>query len=100
MSMKMVMLSMVLGMGAIAAPAVSNARVYLDVNIAPPPNREEVILSPRVGYVVAPGYWSWSGHQHVWNRGHYIREHRGHEWVGDRWDQRGDKWHHERGHWN
>ena len=45
---------------------MASARVYIDVDIAPPPVRVEVVPVARVGYVWAPGYWYWSGHQHVW----------------------------------
>jgi hypothetical protein len=100
MSIRTAVLFVALGVGAISAPMMASARVYLDVNIAPPAERVEVIPAARVGYVWAPGYWNYSGHQHVWTRGHYIRERRGHEWVADRWEQHGDRWHHERGHWN
>lgn len=41
--------------GATALPAL--AAVYVDV--APPSPREEVIPTPRHGYVWAPGYWDW-----------------------------------------
>jgi WXXGXW repeat (2 copies) len=100
MSIKTATLFVALGIGAAAAPMISNARVYVDVDIAPPAAQVEVIPAARVGYVWAPGYWNYSGHQHVWAGGHYIRERRGHEWVGDTWEQRGTRWHHEGGHWN
>ena len=99
MSIRTAMFCAVLGISAVAAPSLSSARVYLDVNLAPPPPQEEVIPEARVGYVWAPGYWDYDGHRHVWTKGHWEHEHHGHHWVADRWEQNGDKWHHSRGHW-
>lgn len=41
----------VLVAGALAVPAVSQARVDVDINIGPPPAHVEVIPAPRGGYV-------------------------------------------------
>ena len=89
-----------IGIAAIAMSPVAGARVYLDVNVAPPPPPEEVVPEARVGYVWAPGYYNYDGHRHVWVNGHYIHERRGHHWVADRWDEHDGRWHHERGHWD
>jgi len=91
MSLKTAALSVAIGLGAIVLPTVGSARVYLDVDIAPPAPRVEVVPAARVGYVWAPG---------VWVKGHYIREHRGHHWVADSWEQRGNRWHRVEGHWD
>jgi hypothetical protein len=100
MSIKNAIFCLTLGVGAAAAPMMGNARVFVDVDVAPPPAQVEVIPAARVGYVWAPGYWNWSGHEHVWTNGRYIRERPGHHWVGDNWEQRGTRWHHEGGHWD
>ncbi len=84
---------------AAAAALPTQAGVRLDVDIAPPAPREEVVPEPRPGYVWAPGYWNYDGRQHVWVGGHWIHERRGQHWVADRWDQRDGHYHHERGHW-
>lgn len=76
------------------------ARSYVDVEVAPPPAREEVIPAQRAGYVWAPGYWAWRGHRHVWVSGHWIRERHGRRWVPERWEQRGHRYHFQRGHWD
>ena len=99
MSIRTAMFCTVVGLGAAVAPMFASARVYLDVNVAPPPPPEEVVPAPRVGYVWAPGYYDYDGHRHHWRHGHWIREHHGHHWVADRWDERDGRWHHERGHW-
>jgi len=100
MTIKTALFCAALGLAATAAPLTSNARVYLDVDVAPPPPPVEVVPAPRVGYVWAPGYYNWEGHRHIWVRGHWIRAHRHHHWVADRWEDRDGRWHRERGHWD
>jgi len=100
MSIKTAVLCVALGIGAIAAPTIGSARVYVDVDVAPPPAQVEVVPTLRGGYIWVPGYWNWSGHRHVWVRGHQVRERRGHHWVADSWEQRGSRWHYNRGHWD
>lgn len=94
------MMSIALGASALALPGVSHAGVNVDIDIAPPVLREEVVPAPRAGYVWVSGYWSWSGREHVWVAGRWERERRGEHWVSDRWEQHGNKWHHEEGHWD
>lgn len=100
MSLRVAILCSTIGIAASLAPASAGARVYLDVQVAPPASRVEVIPQARSGYVWSPGYYNWSGRNHVWVNGHYIRGRRGHHWVADRWEQHGDRWHHERGRWD
>ena len=100
MSIKIASLSLALAIAAATAPIAANARAYIDIDIAPPAPREEIVLGPRRGYEWSPGYWNWSGHRHVWVSGRTIRSRHGHHWVGDRWEQRGSRWHHDRGHWD
>jgi WXXGXW repeat (2 copies) len=99
MTIKTAMLCAALGVASIV-PLTSQARVYLDVNVAPPAPQEEVIPAARVGYVWAPGYWNYDGHHHVWAKGHWERERHGHHWVADSWQERNGGWHRERGHWD
>ena len=98
MTIKTAMFCVALAAGA-ALPSVGSARVYVDVDVAPPAPRVETIPEARVGYVWAPGYWAYNGHEHVWVNGHYIREHHGHHWVADRWEERHGRWHRVEGHW-
>jgi WXXGXW repeat (2 copies) len=100
MSIRTAVLCATLGLAALAAPMFGSARVYVDVDVAPPAPQVEVIPEARVGYVWAPGYWDWDGHHHVWTKGRYIKEHHGHHWVNDTWVQRDGHWHHEVGHWD
>ena len=100
MSIKTAMFCAALGLGAGLLPSVGSARVYVDVDVAPPAPRVEVIPEARVGYVWAPGYWDWEGHRHVWVNGHYIRERHGHHWVADSWERHGEHWRRVEGHWD
>src|ERR1700755_1412490 len=83
--------------GCVVAPARGGyyGGVGLDIDVAPPPDRVYV-AAPRGGYVYAPGYWRWSGREHVWTEGHYMRERRGYHWAPDHWEQRGGHYHLER----
>ena len=67
--------------------------------IAPPPVRVETVPQPRAGFVWAPGYWDYRGHDHIWVGGRWVHERPGFRWVPDRWEQRGPHWHHAQGHW-
>jgi hypothetical protein len=99
MSIKTAMFCVAMGAGAALVPSVGSARVYVDVDVAPPPPRVEVIPHERHGYVWAPGYWNYTGHHHVWVNGRYIHEHHGHHWVADAWEDRNGRWHFVAGHW-
>jgi len=96
---KALIATLIVAASAIALPAVSMAGVLIDVDIAPPVARVEVMPPPRIGYVWAPGFWEWRDGAHVWVGGHWIGERRGYHWVSDHWDQVGPRWHHTRGHW-
>lgn len=86
--------------GCVVAPAPGyyGGGARFDIDVAPPVDRVYV-APPRVGYIYAPGYWRWSGRNHVWVDGHYMRERRGYRWAPDHWVQRGNRYHLERGHW-
>src|ERR1700750_270735 len=74
----------------VGAVAPSFAAVVY-IGVAPPP--------PRPGFVWAPGYYRWDGHQHVWVDGRFMRERRGSHWVPEHWDERHGRYHFEPGHW-
>ncbi len=93
------LMTLCLAGGAVVAPTVASAGVGIDINIAPPAPRVEVLPPPRAGYVWAPGYWEYRDGAHVWVGGRWVGERRGYRWVPDRWEQHGPRWHHERGHW-
>lgn len=100
MSFKTAMLCVALGVSAVLIPSIGSARAYVDIDVAPPPPREEVVPGPRHGYEWAPGYWEWRHHRHYWTRGHWVRVHRGHHWVAAHWEERNGRWHFEAGHWD
>ena len=85
-------------LGSLAVPAIADVGVFVDV--APPPPRVEVVPAPRPGYTWAPGFWEWRHGQHVWVRGHWMRERHGMYWHPDRWVEREGRWGFERGHWD
>ncbi len=99
MSLKNRILVGMLATSALLVSLPGQARVYVDIDVAPPPPRVEVVPAPRVGYVWAPGYWGWRGHRHVWVNGLWLRERRGYHWEPHRWEERGGRWHFEEGHW-
>jgi hypothetical protein len=100
MNVTKTLLASLFAAAVVGAPGVAQARTYVDIDVAPPPPRVEVVPGPRPGYVWIPGAWDYNGHRHVWLRGHWVREHRGRHWVEDRWVQNGNRWHHDRGHWD
>ena len=100
MNVRKALFASLIAASALGAPAASQARTYVDVDIAPPPARVETAPPPRAGYVWIPGAWDYNGHKHVWVKGHWVRERHGHHWVEDRWVQNGHRWHHDRGHWD
>jgi WXXGXW repeat (2 copies) len=97
--MKMSIPALVASLCIGAGSSVAYCAVDIDIDVAPPAPRVEVIPGPRAGYVWAPGFWEWRGNAHVWVPGHWIGERRGWHWVPDRWDQVGPHWHHYPGHW-
>ena len=97
--MRNVIAASILAACTLGAPALTQARVDVDVVIAPPAPIVETVPVERRGYVWAPGYWRWNGHRHVWARGYYMRAHPGRHWVAHRWEQRGDRWYFHDGHW-
>lgn len=100
MSIKTAVLCVALGVGAGLVPSIGSARAYVDIDVAPPAPREEVVPGPRRGYEWAPGYWNYRGHHHVWVRGHWVHARHGHHWVPAHWEERHGRWHFEAGHWD
>jgi hypothetical protein len=93
-------LASVLFTAGVAAPALSQAGVGIDINVGPP---EAVVETPppppQAGYVWAPGFYRWDGGRHVWVPGHYMEPRPGYHWEADHWDHRGDRYHYTEGHW-
>jgi hypothetical protein len=92
------------GASFIAAPEgmqTAAADAVIDVQIAPPARRVEVVPArPTPRHVWVPGYWAWNGRHHVWVAGHYALERPGYAWREPRWEDRGrGHWHFHRGGW-
>ena len=86
--------------GTLALPALSEARVNVDIDIGPPVVRVETPPPPpHRGYVWAPGYWNWVDGRHVWVEGRYLEPRRGFVWIPDHWVQRGPHYRFVPGHW-
>jgi hypothetical protein len=85
----------------IALPVTSQARVHIDVEIAPPVAIYEAPPPPRVGFIWAPGYWNWDAphHKHVWKKGQYIRAHPGERWVSPEWVAHEGRYRFNEGYW-
>jgi hypothetical protein len=83
--------------GTISVSAV--AQPYIDVRVAPPPPRAEVMPAARAGYAWVPGFWDWRGRRHVWVGGHWERARRGYVYRAPTWVQDGDHWRLNRGMW-
>ena len=90
----------VLCLGAMAAPAFAQISISIDLGVAPPPPRVEIVHEDaRPGYFWVPGFWYWDGHRHVWSKGRWKHERPGYQWAPARWEDRGGKHHYEPGRW-
>ena len=72
----------------------------LEIEIAPPAPRVEVIPPARPGFIWAPGYWRWDGHAHVWVGGHLERDRPGHHWQPAHWEEHGGHHRFVEGRWD
>jgi WXXGXW repeat (2 copies) len=93
------LLGVLLALSAFAIPAVAQVNINIDIGVAPPAPRYEVVPAPRSGYVWAPGYWRWEDQRHVWDQGRWIAARPGSSWVADRWQPRDGRHYYEPGHW-
>lgn len=99
MSMRNVLLCALIALSPVAMPAVAQININIDLGVAPPAPRYEVVPAPRSGYAWAPGYWQWEGQRHVWAQGRWIEARPGSYWVADRWQPRDGRHYYEPGHW-
>ncbi len=91
-----------LAVGSLGFAAVGQAARYVDVDVgvAPPPERVEVVPAPREGYIYEPGHYEWNGAEYVWIGGQFIPDREGHEWHPYVLEHHGDRWHFRAGHWD
>ena len=77
---------------AMTAPAMAGCyateSAYVATDEAPPPVREEVVVS-RPGYVWVHGRWTRPHNHWVWRGGTYERERPNQIYVEGRWERRG-----------
>lgn len=99
MSMRKVLFCALIGLGPVAMPALAEVSVSINLGMAPPAPRYELVPAPRAGYAWAPGFWQWEGQRHIWSQGHWIEERPGSYWVADRWEPKGGRHYYEPGHW-
>lgn len=82
-----------------ATPLTAISAVNVEVTVAPPPPRVEVVPAPRSGYVWAPGHWAWRKGAHVWVAGRWVTARKGYNWVPAHWVERNGRWVFVDGHW-
>ncbi len=80
--------------------AAAGVGISLQIGIAPPPQRVEVVPpAHRRGMVWIPGFWGWNGQAYVWVAGHHERERRGYRYIVPAWSMVGNAWVFQPGYW-
>jgi hypothetical protein len=102
MNVRNIVTALALAIGAFGFAAVGQAAKFIDVEIgvAPPAERVEVVPAPREGYVYERGHYVWNGSAHVCTDGQFIARREGHEWRPSVLERRGERWHYRGGHWD
>lgn len=96
-AVRSLLLSMVLAVSTVAAPAF--AQISVNIRVAPPAPLYEAVPVMPPGHVWAPGYWSWHGDRHIWIHGRTMVQRDGYRWEPDRWEQRGAVYVRQPGRW-
>ena len=95
-----VVLAIALCAGSAAMSDVAFAQEEIEVEIAPPAARVEVIpVAPSPRHFWIHGYYSWGRGVHYWVPGHYDVLRPGWAWAESRWAPVGRRWHFYPGHW-
>ena len=102
MNFRILLATLMLTIGAVGFVSQGHAARVVDVEIgvAPPAPRVEVVPAPRDGYIYEKGHYGWDGRQYVWTEGQFIPKREGREWRSYVLEQRGNKWHYRAGHWD
>jgi len=79
---------------SIAAPS------EIEIRVAPPADRVEVVPAPRPGYIYERGHYVWDGNRYTWQEGRFLKEREGHRYVPYALEKRGDTYYFRRGHWD
>jgi hypothetical protein len=86
------------GTATIAAAASSSGEI--EIQVAPPPDRVEVIPAPREGFIYERGHYDWDNNRYVWREGRFIHKREGHVYTPYALEHRGERWYYHRGHWD
>ena len=100
MRVSKLLFSTLLAAGLAGGATASQAAVDIDVNVAPPPDRVEVVPAPRPGYTWERGHWRYDNDRYVWNDGRWIEDRPGHRYEDGRWEHNGEHWRFHAGHWD
>ena len=94
-----------LGAMTVAAPAVAQPYVQVDIRtrVPPPPLREyDQPPAPGYGYLWTPGYWAWDDYenQYYWVEGQWVLPpEAGYLWTPGYWGYDGDDYVFNEGYW-
>jgi hypothetical protein len=86
----------VLGMATLGQAAAPD----VEITIAPPADRVEVVPEPRKGFVYERGHYEYDGHAYQWKEGRFLQERQGHVYTPYALEHRGDKYYYRPGHWD
>jgi YXWGXW repeat-containing protein len=80
--------------------AVQARDIAVEIGVAPPPERVEVVPAPRPGYIYERGHYTWDGRAYVWSEGRFIEERPGHVYAPPVIEHRGEHYYFRSGHWD
>ena len=86
------------GSATLAAAASSSGEI--EIQIAPPADRVEMVPEPREGYIYERGHYTWDGNRYTWSEGRFIQKREGHTYTPYALEHRGERWYYRRGHWD
>ncbi len=94
------LVAITLGLAVMGASPVARAQEEIEIEVAPPTPRVEVIpVAPSPRHFWIPGYWGWARGAHYWVPGRYEVLRPGWSWYSARWAPVGRRWHFYPGHW-
>jgi hypothetical protein len=86
--MKKITLSAIVAAVGLATLPAWSAIEYIEVQVAPPAPRVEVVPAIREGSVWIPGYYDYRGSDYVWVEGHFEPARTGYVYVAPRYEER------------
>ena len=94
-------LALAAGSVGIAGALRTPASIDIEIGVAPPPARVEVVPAPREGYVYERATTKPpDGQTYVWVEGRYFPNREGHVWHPYVMERSGERWHFRAGHWD